>query len=347
VERSAALTQASDLMCKDANRTARILGAKRPCNGGQWNRNVRPRYIPIFDSRPGYPLVAAPFVKVLGVWRGMVIATLMIGVAVGVLAYVGVRLTFGSRLAGLAAPVLIYVLPSGFWISRLMADGMMLAGYLAAIVGLTVYWRHGRWQGFPLVVMAGIWTYAAKPANGTILAGGLLLVGGGALLLRHRRRLASILTTGLGFTLLLGWFAISARLRLPGLSETIQDDATGHFTRPDVADPFGFVVSKNLELWQRFGENTLVSPWPVLLLAFSLVVLVRAGHLGWVWSAIGLTSVIVVAVHPVLSEFERLIAPIWLPITAGISYSVAVTLRAIGSSQTGAHLSPSEQPATS
>ncbi|MEH1013202.1 hypothetical protein V6U90_08820 [Micromonospora sp. CPCC 206060] len=326
---AAASTRASELVCRDIDRAARRKGSPRYCRDGYPQRGVSPRYIAIFDSRPGYPLFAAPFVKLLGAWRGMMLATMLLGVLVGILAYLAVLLAFGRRSAGVGAAVLIYLLPSGFWITRMLAEGAMLVGCLGVILGVTLLWR-GHWRAGPvLTVTALTWLFLAKSANGVALALVLVVVAATALVIRPRNRRVALVTGGVGLLALAGWYAISHLFALPSLNETIQDFATKHFTRPDTADPIGFLVQRNLTFWPAYGRNLISSPLPLVAVGLSALVFVaRARPVVVLWTAAGLSGLALVVAHPVATEYDRLMLPMWLPVAAALGYAVAVALSA-------------------
>jgi len=318
---------ASALMCRDINRATRAAGARPTCRNYDTSR-ISPRYAAIFDSRPGYPMVAAPFVAAFGPWRGMVAATLALGVLTSLLAYAAVRMASGVPLAGAVAAVSLLLLPSGLWITRLLAEGMVAAGCLGVIIGVTAVWRRGRRWGWPVIAGALAWTFAAKPSNGAALAGALVATG---LILAVRAarpaRRRAVALAGLGTAFLAAWFALAAALGLPGLTETIQDYATRHFRRPDIDDPLRFLVNRNRDLWGDRLDDLAVSPGPLVLTVSAVAVLVfTLRAVGLLWGAVGATGLVVVAVHPMAAQYDRLVGPVWLPVAAAVGLAVASVL---------------------
>jgi hypothetical protein len=167
----------AELICADMNRAARAAGFHGRCHGydASW---VPQRYVRIFSSRPGYPLVAAPFVATFGAWHGMLAATLLLALGAVTLAFLAVYLATGRRLAGLAAAVALAVLPSGYWMTRMLTEGGLLAGYLAVIIGAMLTWRGRHRVGLVVLGLALAWLFADKSAGG--VAAALALVGASA-----------------------------------------------------------------------------------------------------------------------------------------------------------------------
>lgn len=323
-----ASTRASRQVCRDINRSAREQQIDRTCRDGYPQRGVSPRYIAIFGSRPGYPLFAAPFVKILGLWKGMAAATLILAVTAGLLMYLAVWLAFGNRLAGVVAAALIYLLPTGFWMTRMLADGAMLVGCLVVLIGAMLAWR-GRLSGIPIAVAGLAWTFLSKSANGVAMALVLLVASIAAVPIRSSNRRGALLTGGLGLAALVGWFALSPALRLPSLNETIQDFATRHFTRPDIPDPYTWLWEQNLAWWPETVERMIVSPLPLISVILATVLLVaRTRHVALLWLGTGLTGLVVLAAHPVDAEYERLTIPVWPLVAAAVGYVVVGALPA-------------------
>ena len=92
-----------------------------------------PRYEEIFSARPGYPLLVAPF---SAREKRVVVATLAVAAADGILVMMLVRLLGGSLAGQLFAGGVFLLLPSGFWSTRLLSEGTMLAGLLVTLCGV-------------------------------------------------------------------------------------------------------------------------------------------------------------------------------------------------------------------
>ena len=313
-------------VCRDINRSQRDQGARPSCTEYR-STGISPRYVAIFDSRPGYPLFAAPFVAVLGPWTGMVAATMLLAVAAAVLAYLAVWLATGLRLAGVFAGGLLFVLPPGFWMTRLLTESGVVAGYLAVILGGMLAWRGRTRLGLSIVTVALVWLFAVRSASGMAIA--LTLVGASAvaLLTRLPQRRGALMTGGVGLLAVALWQVVSSVLRLPGLNDTIQDFATVHFTRPDISGPIGWLIEKNIAYWPEQLADEIPYPEAAIALLFAVVVLVRVMRsAATLWIFTGLTGVAMLVAHPVASEYDRLMLPLWIPVTCALGYAAALAV---------------------
>lgn len=328
---SVAAAVADRLVCADMNRVHRAEG--RPANCRHYRVITVPRYVRIFTTRPGYPLVAAPFVAVLGPWRGIVAVTVLIGAAAGALLYAAVRLAGGSPAGGLLAVTVLYLLPPGFWLSRLLPDGAALAGCTAVVAGTLLAWR-GRLSGLVPVVGGLAWTYACKSANGVAMTLALLAASALAAVtapgLRRGRGLRGVAATAVTAAVALAaWSAVSAAWDLPSLNYTVQDLATRHFATPDIPHPLRYLLRRDLGFWPEEVRELAGRPWVLPIFAAAVVVLVRRlGPRAWPWLLAGLTGPLVAAAHPLQSEFDRLMLPVWLPVAGAAGLLLTRAARA-------------------
>ena len=326
VDPEEARLRAGQQVCRDMNRS--LVASKQPATCKNYvTKGFSPRYVAIFDSRPGYPLFAAPFVAVLGPWTGMMAATLILALMAALMAYLAVWLASGLRLAGVLAAALIFVLPTGFAMTRMLTESGVFAGYLAVLVGATLLLVRGRRTGLLLILAALAWLFALRSASGMAMA--LTLLGAGVLaLLSRRHRGAGAAVGGVGLLAVVVWQVLATVLHLPGLNETIQDFATKHFKRgPDVADPIGWLIDRNLDFWPEILGRELAVPTTLAALLFAVVVLVRRmPDVAAPWILTGLTGVMMVVAHPLGSEYNRLMSPIWLPVACALGYAAALAV---------------------
>ncbi|GAA3962606.1 hypothetical protein [Actinoplanes auranticolor] len=325
VDPEEARLRAGEQVCRDQNRAARAKNQRAGCRT-YTTAGFSPRYAAIFHSRPGYPLFAAPFVVTLGLWPGMMAATLILALLAAVLAYLAVWLASGLRLAGVLAAAALFVLPTGFAMTRMLTESGVFAGYLAVLLGATLLVR-GRRSGLIIIVVALAWLFTVRSASGmamalTLFAAGLL----SALGRQHRR--TGLVTGAVGMLAVLVWQVISRVLHLPGLYETIQDFATSHFkARPDVADPIGWLIERNLGFWPDRLALELAQPVTFAAFLFAGTVLVlRMRAVAALWIFTGLTGVMMLLAHPAGTEYDRLMAPIWLPVAAALGYAAALAV---------------------
>jgi hypothetical protein len=306
----------AELICADMNRSARDRKQPETCTSYDvsW---VPARYIRIFTARPGYPLFAAPFVATLGTWHGMLTATVILVLAAVVLAFLAVFLATGYRLAGFVAALALIALPSGFWMTRMLTEGGLMAGYLAVILGVLVAWR-GRYRlGLPLIGLALVWLFAVKSASG--MAAAAVVIGASLIGLigpRGQRR-GPLVTGGLSVVLLAVWTGFSSLTHQPGLYETVQDFAANHFRKPDVPDPYPWLYRMNIAYWPHQWQALLRSPKALIEFGVATVLLiVKMRREAALFVFTGLIGVAMQVAHPYASQWDRMNVSLWLVVAA-------------------------------
>jgi hypothetical protein len=312
--------EASWLICRGRHPDVPAVTLERSC---RYPVIKDPRYARIFTARPLYPLLAAPLVHPLGGVEGaMTAVTALCCVVAGAFMYASVRRSGGGRVAGLAAVVALGVLPSGYWMARLTAEAPMMAGLLAVVWGL-VAWPDSRAAGLAAASLGSVWVFLAKPADGLAFAVALLAAAVVARVAHapdpeHR----TLVMAAVGAAGVVGWEVASAVLRVPGLGDAVQDLATHHYATPDVAHPWRYLLGRDLHLISSQTRPTLRRGWPLLLGGTGLVALialvVQARWRSLPWLAAGATGIAAVAVHPLVSEYQRLAVPLCLPVEAGL-----------------------------
>ncbi|WP_173097160.1 hypothetical protein [Actinomadura verrucosospora] len=284
------------------------------------------RFQRIFTSRPGYPLLTAPFIRATGA-GGFIAGTAALGVACGVAAVL-LGLAIGLRpVQALVAEALFYLLPTGLWASRLLAEAPMMLCLMAALAGAVLLMRGRAVVAAGALLACGLaMLCAVKPANGVALAAAL--AAGAVLLARFfAARRAFLAVAGIAALVLAGNLWISSALRLPGIDETLQDTFTWHFKHPDVPDPWHRLWEASGDLWSgdigpRMLENPLI-PAAFLFAAAGLLARVR-WDAAWALAAAGLTGAAVASMHPITDEMERLSAVAWIPVAFGLAALAAV-----------------------
>ena len=279
------------------------------------------RFQRIFTSRPGYPLLAVPFVRVMGP-GGFIAATAAVGVACGVAVAV-LALLIGLRLPqALMAETLFYLLPTGLWGTRLLAEAPMMLCLLVALIA-TVLLLRGRAVKSAAGLLAGALALccAVKPANGVALAAAL--AGGAVLSLpRASSRRPFLLVAGIAMVVLAGNMWITSALHLPSVHETLQDTFTRHFRRPDVADPWPRLFAAMESMWAEAARTRMLDV-PLVPAAFvsAAVGLFTRVHpdAAWPLALAGLTGAVVASVHPLIYEFDRLSVVAWVPVAFGLA----------------------------
>ncbi|MEU3453759.1 hypothetical protein ABZ671_09170 [Micromonospora sp. NPDC006766] len=300
----------------------------------RWAAEMPQRYQRIFTTRPGYSLVAAPFVRVFGA-HGLVAATALLAVLAGVLAALAVRLLGGGPVSSLFATLLLFLLPTGFWLTRLLGEAGATAFALAALCAAVPLLKPTSTAAARRVAAAGVLaallaTTVTKPATGLLLSVALTVVGAG-LVLWHRRRAGwepgLLLFTAAAGTASAVWLALSAALHIPGASETLQDKFTRHFTRPDVPDPWARLIRLNQEFWPTQLDEWWNGGAPLQASAFLAVLVIGYAALfralparaAALWATAGATGLLTLLAHPKPSEVDRLVLIIWLPVVVGVA----------------------------
>lgn len=307
-------------------------------NGASIKFTGQPRYQAIFNSRIGYPLAIAALTPVVGVrialWVVPVIATVLAGLLVWwTLALLGVRASIAA--AGQAA---LYLLPIGTWGVQALTEGPVLLGVVAAMTG-AVLLAVGRLRAGVVLLLAGLAiTGLVKYSTALPLATALGAAGAvGVLVSRHRRGVAVL--SGIGILATMAIASVSSLLGMPTVMESIQDTFTNHFTQPDVSDGWRRLASLNLRYWAH---------WPVMVP--SNILLAAACVLGawalWRWHraaalivlATAALGIALTAVHPEITQGDRLYSLLWLAPVIGIPVAVQ---RAVSSRCTPSQSVPS------
>lgn len=278
-----------------------------------------PRYLAIFTSRPGYPLLSAAFAGVLGVRAGLWLAAMLCTLAASLLVIVLLRSTGAGVLTALGGQALFLAAPTGYWGSRMLTDGPSLAATMLTLLG--AWWlTRGRIGAGSIALVGGLVAgFLVRYSSETMVAAALAVGAGICLwLVPSSRTRGTVWLAGLAAggavvsqvtTTLLGW---------PGITESMQDTFTHHFIRPDVAHPLSQLLSLNLKYWSYFPVLEPTS----LLVALGLVVVgVALWRRETVFAALvtvtAATGVGTVIAHPVASQADRLMVAVWLLIVLG------------------------------
>ncbi len=304
------------LFCADVNRSARDRHETPSCFSYDvsW---VPSRYVAIFTSRPGYPLFAAGFVAALGAWPGMLTATVILCLIAVVLAFLAVYLATGYRLAGFVAALMLIALPSGFWMTRMLTEGGLMAGYLAVIVGALLTWR-GRYRLGPAVTaLSLVWLFAVKSAGGLVAAAVVAAAGLIGLIGTRGRRRGPLLAGAVGLVMAVLWTAFAALTHQPGLDATIQDYAAHHFLKPDIPDPYSWLYRMNRAYWPEQARALLKAPMPMIeFVVASALLIARLRREAALFVLIGLVGLAMQVAHPYASQWDRMNFSLWLTVAA-------------------------------
>ncbi|MFF4898245.1 hypothetical protein [Streptomyces sp. NPDC001068] len=250
---------------------------------------VGPRLRAIFEVRPGYPVFLLPFVTVFGVTWGVWLASVLVTVAGGVLAFLVLRTLSVPVPLALTGQALYYVLPVGTTAMRPMTEGLLLALTLTAVWGcalaLTGRTDAGRgdagragkaWAGeragVALVAGALLALFAVKHAQALFLGACLAGAGTAVAVVRRRRGQAAgrgvVAITAAGCAAVAGTLLLARLLHYPSEAESMQDLLTDHYARPDRVRPWPEFLHLEWDFWVEWLRRQAPAPlFPAALAA--------------------------------------------------------------------------------
>lgn len=280
-----------------------------------------PRYLAIFTSRPGYPLLAAPIVYVFGLRFGLWAAAMLCVLLGGLLVLLLLRSIGCGRLLALGGEALFFAAPTGYWGSRMLTDGPSLTTALLTLLGAVILVRHRRPRTGLALLGAGLVTgFLVRYSSEQMVA--LTLVLAALVCLwrvpssRHREMKQLALVSGAGFIVS---EALSTLLGWPGFSASLQDTFTKHFARPDVSDPLGRLLRLDVQYWAEYPVSEPTALLTVVgLVALAVLLIRRDAVYGILVVAISVTGLGAVVAHPISSQADRLMMPVWLLLVLGV-----------------------------
>ncbi|WP_216590579.1 hypothetical protein [Streptomyces brasiliscabiei] len=293
---------------------------------GRWDGPIAPfaseRFLRIFEARPGYPLLLAPFVAALGVTWGVWLASVLIAAAGGVLAFLVLRAVRAPTPVALTGQALYYVLPCGATAVRPMTEGVLLALTLAALWGCALAMAGRVRTGVPLVGVCLLALFTVKHSQALFLA---VCLAGACAVVALRRRTAGPREPVEPWVRSLGVVSAGAAvctpvlaglLHYPAATESLQDLLTDHFTLPD-RDPARLwpeFLRLQAEFWAEWGRRQLAQPLFLAALgAGAWGALRQRPEFGWFVLAGACTGVLNQAAHPDITIWgDRLIVVAWL-----------------------------------
>jgi hypothetical protein len=279
-----------------------------------------PRYIAIFTSLPGYPLTAAPLAAVFGLRFGLWSAAMLWTILGSFLIILLLRTAGCSDWLALGGQVLFLAAPTGYWGSRMLTDGPSLTTSLLALLGAA--WlakgriRPGLWALFAGLFAGFVVRYSSEQLVALVLTVAALICLKWVPSSRGRGMKLLAVGAGAGFVVselastLLGW---------PGFDVSLQDTFTKHFVRPDVSNPLGRLANLDLHFWAYYPVSESTALLMVVgLIAIAVGLLRRDPAFAVLSIAIALTGIGAVAAHPIESQADRLISPVWVLLALGL-----------------------------
>ncbi|MER7836675.1 hypothetical protein ABTY98_12350 [Streptomyces sp. NPDC096040] len=284
---------------------------------------VAPRLRAIFEVRPGYPVFLLPFVTVFGVTWGVWLASVLVTVAGGVLAFLVLRTLSVPVPLALTGQALYYVLPVGTTAMRPMTEGLMLALTLTAVWGCALALTRRARAGTALVAGALLTLFTVKHAQALFL--GVCLAGAGAAIAVWRRRHGRaagrgvVAITAAGCVAVAGTLLLARLLRYPSEAESMQDLLTNHYTHPDRVRPWREFLHLEWDFWVEWLRRQLLTPLFPAALAAGVWGARRRPAFGVFLLAAASTGFLTQAGHPDINIWgDRLIVLAWLLPVVGL-----------------------------
>jgi hypothetical protein len=220
-----------------------------------------------------------------------------------------------------------------------MTEGLLMALTLAAVWGCALVLRAGGTRmvhepggpergggarvGYALVGGSLALLFTVKHSQALFLGVCLAAAGAAVALWRRRRGRApgrdvlTLAAMGLGAALLTT--VLARLLHYPSESESLQDLLTGHFARPDRADPWPEFLQLQGNFWLEWTRRQLLEPLFVAALLAGGWGALRRPAFGAFLVAAAFTGILTQAGHPDINIWgERLIVLAWLLPVVGL-----------------------------
>ncbi|MCX3062317.1 hypothetical protein [Streptomyces beihaiensis] len=300
------------------------------------------RYQRIFSSRPGYPVLLAPFIALLGDVKGIWLFSVVVTAAAGAVVALGLRAVGAGPVAALAGQALYYALPIEVTSTRPMSEGVGMLALAVVLFGCLRFAGGRRRSGLAVVTAASAACFAIRysMAQEALLALALVLwatvrASGGPRGAGAGRRPSGLsgLTglTGLAVAvsgLAAVSMAASAVMGWPGLRDSVQDTLTMHYRTPDLPDPWPLFMRLELNFWWEWLKRQVAAPFLLPCLAVAVWGVLRsrgrARLLGLLAGAVALTGLVNEAAHPLMAIGPRIMITVWfLPV-----YGIPLALEA-------------------
>lgn len=278
-----------------------------------------PRYVAIFNTRPGYPLMIAGLFSVIGhmrftLWIIPVLCTALAGLGV----YWLLRLLGLVPALAATGQVLLYVLPTGTWGVHALTEGPITAGAVGVLLGGVLLARSRFALGTLLLVIGLGSITVVKYSTGLPLAGLALLAAIICWWQRDADRRGLAILGGISAVTGAIVLYISNAFALPGFSDTAQDLFTNHFAKPDVTNVIPRMIGANGSYWAQFftiDSNNLLL---VIGLVVGLTALFRQHRVAAALVlATVLTGFALAVAHPDPMAGDRLYLLAWVGVAIG------------------------------
>lgn len=284
-----------------------------------------PRYVAIFEPRVGYPALAAPLVWLLGVVRGMWLASALCTAAAGAMVFALLRSTGAPSVYAAVGQVVLYLSPLGYWGGWALTTGPTVLCMTTALLG--AWWMATR--RVPLgaaLTLAGLAAATlVKYSTGELVAAALCAGAVAALVFvpgaRHR---GAWLLAALSGACAAAVATVSHVAGWPGITRSLHEMFSGHFTESTVSDPWQRLAELNGNFWQHWTAEQLAQP--VLLVALGVAcwgLMRHSPRLAWLVLAVAATGIATQVLHPSAWQGTRLMAPVWITVAVGLPLALA------------------------
>ncbi|MET7514579.1 hypothetical protein ABZS88_14110 [Streptomyces sp. NPDC005480] len=284
-------------------------------------RPDQPRYERIFETRPGYPLLAAPFIAAFGVLKGQRILGILLGCLGSLLTFRLLRQAGLGLYASAIGQAVFLFGGLGYWAAQPGYEGLVTVCALGCVFG-ALRILQGHTSAGLVRLLPGLAVMALTLSSSVLALAVYLAVAALGYWYATRKRgtgqRAPLLLAGVsaGAAAVLG--GAIALLGLPGIESTMQDRLTPHFTRPDVADPVAGMLRIEAEYWPVwFRQYGAFLP----LLAISCWMLwCRRPALAVPAFAIAFTGLCAAIAMPKVGELDRIWVLMWMPVVLGLPF---------------------------
>ena len=266
----------------------------------------------------------------LGLNKGMVLTSLGLGAAGGLVVFLLMRLVGVARGPALLGQLLYYALPTGYWSTRMLSEGAVLLSTVAVLIGAWLLLQRRFGAGLAVTAAATLFGFVVKSPQVPML--GIALTGAVAgiwIFDRQRRHAGTLVLAACCLAMIGAGLLIPRLLGWPDLDTSLQDSFTHHFQKgPDVADPFSRLIKLNVVYWIQWFQDQALRP--MLLLAG-----VAGAVAMWRWSrsfalivlAAASTGIAAEVAHPAFTEADRLYVQLWLAAVLGLPLFWPLLLR--------------------
>ncbi len=283
-----------------------------------WNEPARQRWVGLYRMRPFMPLVSAAGFPLLGK-EAPLLASAAAVVTVTVTAGLVLAPLTGWLVAGLFLVLSFGNVYLSRWLIDLTTDGLGLALWFLALACAArfVAGADRRWlAGAGMVTLALAFTrQSALVLPITLAVCALVALAARSPIWRRIAWTATVTTLSV-----LVFAVYTAVAGLPSFADQLQDIPTLHFSRPDIPNPIGFLLQRDAGIGASLIRSLPSQPlvWGSVLLGAAGLAVARR----W-WSAPFAVAIgaipLLLAAHPVLTEADRTLAPIWLSLNLGMA----------------------------